>query len=111
MATSYLDFDKTISQQVELKKGCYQFSFDYAVNDHEFDAKRKVLSYFDVVFNKKTVHKVTATNTNIKKFSIRLNAAAGWNNITIIGKNTVFDQTKKQNVRTYRSVGLDNFKL
>lgn len=111
MATTYLDFDKTISQQVELKKGCYEFSFDYAVNNHEFDTQRKPLSYFNIVFNKQTVHKVTATNLNIKRFSIKLKAAAGQNNFTIIGKNTVLDEKTKKYVRKFRSVGLDNFRL
>ena len=111
MATTYLEFDKTISQLVELKKGCYHFSFDYALNNHTYDASRKPLSYFHIVFNNKIVHKATVTNLNIKRFGTTLHAVDGWNNFTIIGRNTVVDKATGKDVRTYRATGLDNFKL
>ncbi len=111
MATTYLEFDKTISQLVNLKKGCYQFSFDYALNNHAFDASRKAVSYFHIVFNKQIVNKATATNLNIKRLTIKVNAVNGWNNLTIIGRNTVVDKKTGKDVRKYRATGLDNFRL
>jgi hypothetical protein len=52
MITTFLEYDNIISQLVKLNKGCFQFSFDYALNNHTFDDALRRLSYFDVVFNK-----------------------------------------------------------